>query len=362
VRWAAVCLVLAAAPAIADDRVTPTGKLDFELVDRGGTVVLRDQAYALTFPAKPAVQIMTFPFMGEDFPAVNALVTMPTEAFSLVVKPMPKHWAGSAAVVLDGVRDGFLQAGNAKLVAERPTKLAGLDGRHVSALVSKAGDTVYIELDLLWDPEHRAALAVSTVAAATKRSTAAQAFVSSLTVHRGTRGPTDPPPPPDGVATKTGVLDLEVVRHGASYTVRGASAEVKLPIQPTFRTFATSPVTVVAALAGAGEVETYVFAVTAVPAGSTYDPAAGMDGSRDGFLKQFSTQTHKEAKVTVAGRDGRRVEITGTMFGVPTHGELRMVWDPAQQRLFSVVAFTASPALPAAQRAFLDSLALAKPR
>ena len=357
-RRALVCLVITTTPAFAKDVVTPTGKLDFELVQRGDAYVLRDEAYSITFAGKPTVDLLPFKFENEDFPAVSALLTSPTDAVGFSVKPMPKHWTGAAAVVLDDMRDGFVQGAKATLTKQTPITLGGLDGRHISAVKTEAGQRVFLEADLLWDRKHRVVVGVLTTNTTGKRTPEEQAFVSSFSVRGDARGPLDEPPPAEGVATKLGMLGLEVVRHGSKYVVRDGIIEATFPSRPVLRTYATSPDIIIGVTQSSEEIETLGVTVLQVPDGQDYDPVVGLAGARDGLLKQFTNEHHTETKTTVGGLQGRRLEVTGTLFGVPAHGDIRIVWDAKHRRLFGVMASTATAKLPASARAFLDSFAI----
>lgn len=352
------CAIVVCLAVAGDAWGAPAGALDLEVDQHGTTYVLHDAAYSVTFPAKPTVQPLLFKFHDEDFPSASAVAEIGDSAYGFLVKPMPKHWTGAKRIVVDEVRDGFLKGANAKLLAETPTTVVGLDGRHVTAVATKDGQNVYIEAELLWDGEHRVVLGILTADVVRKRTDRAQAFVASLSVQHDARGPIDTEPPADGVATKSGVADLEVVRHGAQYVVRDAAAQVVFPARPTFRTYMSTPVTIVAAEANAGEVESLAFAVLVVAAGDEYDPIKGRNGARDGMLKEWTKEHHTESKAKVGGLDGTRIVVTGSLFGVPARAEIRIAWDAKHRRMFTVMAATSAKKLSTATIAFLDSFAV----
>jgi hypothetical protein len=154
------------------------------------------------------------------------------------------------------------------------------------------------------------------------------------------------------------VPGVELVRNGSSYTVHAGSASIAFPSRPAIRTYPIPPLTAVVAASVLDDIEELGFTVFDVPPEQAYDPGKGLDGSRDGSVKAFENAKVKETKTQVAGLDGRRVDVTGTYLGVPARCEIHLVWDAKHRRMISVLAITSSNELPAAARAFLNSLAI----
>jgi hypothetical protein len=322
-RRALLCIVMTTSSAFAKDVVTRTGKLDFELVQRDKSYVLRDEAYTVTFPGKPTVELTTFKFQNEDFQAVTAIFLSPTGSYGIFIKPMPKHWSGSAANLIDETRDGMLRGSKATFKKQVATKLGGLDGRHISAVGTEDGKVIHMETDLLWDREHRVVVALMTLEVTPARSATARAFVSSFSFRRGARGPLDQDPLPEGGVAKADALGFEILRAGSRYVFRDGVIEATFPERPIFHTHAMpSPLTLAVVIANKAEIESLGVAVLTVPDGHAYDPVKGLSGTRDGFLKQFSKQRHTETKAKVGGLDGMRIEVTGTLYGVPGRAEI----------------------------------------
>jgi hypothetical protein len=356
---ALVVVMIGASPALAKDVVTATGTLDFELVDRGATVVLRSKAYAITFPGKPTLQPLQFDVGSDKAQALNATFAGGTGAYGITVRPIPMYWGISPAVELVTVRDGMIKAVGAKLTSDTPIRIAGVDGRHVVATTSENGKPVYIVADVLWDREHRTTIALMTFEASSERSAAGRAFIASFAIAKGARGPLDEADLAEGAAIKADAPGLEVVRRGATYVVKGGAVSITFPLRPVFRTYATAPLALVGAVRVIDDMDTFGMTVLSVPADQAYDGDKGLDGTRDGLVKQFANAKTKETKAKIGGIAGRRIEVTGMRDGVPARGEIDLVWDAKHRTLVSTIVITTQKQLSAAARAFLGSLAIA---
>lgn len=356
-RWV-LLLILAAAPAIADDAGPASDQLDFALTQHGDSYTLHDDAYTVTFPGKPTLQSLTFPVGQAQGHGLVASLIASTSEYSVLFKPVPRTVWVNAKQSIDTVRDAFVQSTHAQVLSESRTKLAGLDARHIVASAPVNGGHEALDITLAWDGDHRTIVAIVIGSATATQSASGRAFVDSLAITHGGRGPIDPHTvPAEGVAVPSGVLDLEVVRHGAAYVVRDAAIEVTFPQEPAIRTLLTTPITVVGAEAYADEIEGFSFGIALASPTGTYDVDKGMTGTRTEILAQFDKGArHVETQVKRAGLVWKRSTISAAQGGLPVRAELDMTWDPQRRALISVMASTRKKALTPAARAFLDSV------
>jgi hypothetical protein len=155
---------------------------------------------------------------------------------------------------------------------------------------------------------------------------------------------TPPPEPPERVS-KTGVLDLELAAAGKRYTVRNAILEVTFPARPTVQSQQDrfpdgGMVTSGLAIANHGA-EQLGFVVTPMPKDKPYDPEVGINGARDGAIKNVGAKLEREVETTLGGLAGKRITATVKQGRQTIYLEMHIAWDAAHHQL--IYAFTASP-------------------
>lgn len=177
----------------------------------------------------------------------------------------------------------------------------------------------------------------------------------------GERAPSAPAPvpPPRERVRPTGVLDLELATRGDRHTVRNATFEVTFPGRPVVqaqRDAAPSGEQVTSALAVAQHRgDQLAFAVTPMPAGP-YDPVAGINGARDGAIRNVGAKLVAEVDTTIGGLAAKKVTATAKQGSQTVYLEMHLAWDAAHHQLYTLL--TASPqAMPSqAARDFVGSL------
>lgn len=357
-RAALVVAVLAVSRIAAAD--TPTGVFDFQLGDTPGAYVLHDEAYAVTFPMKPQVKKMDSDAAdGTKVYSLTALAGNDDVFYGLSVTPVGRELTYNSKKGLDMARDGMMNAVNAKVTGSKAIKMAGRDARAVTATVQVQGRTGYLEMHEMWDPDHRAVVVVTTILMAPGPNKVAQAFYDSFTLQAAGKGPLDQASLAPDAPRKTGVLDMQLVRHGNTYAIRDEALEIVFPVQPTLKQLNDSP-----PMYGfftnnyTDEVEGFGAFVLFVPESVTYDADKGLDGARDGLLKSLENAKPTEIKTKVAGVPGRKILATAAFNGVPVHVEALLAWDPKHRMAVGVMTTTKSKATTKAGRAFLDSFAI----
>jgi hypothetical protein len=160
--------------------------------------------------------------------------------------------------------------------------------------------------------------------------------------------------------TQTGVLDLELASRASSYTVRNATFELTFPVRPNVQAQHDkgadgTPLTSGLALAQLGRNELGFF-VMPIPPGVTYDVKKGLDGARDGAVKNIHATVLSEVPTKLSTLDGRKV--TATAMGGTVYVDLYLAWDDGHRQVFGV--FTSSPTAQAgaAATAFVSSFKL----
>src|SRR5687767_11784151 len=224
-----VVACIAVRPAFAKEVVTSTGILDFEVVDRGTSHVLRSRAYAITFPDAPSVSKVEFDAGKTKATALAAVSITGTNALVFAVRPMPHTWGISVEAELDTVAAQTLKSGGATRVSSSAIQTAGLSGRRVVGKGKEDGKTVYVVVDLLWDREHRTTVMIGTGERAPKRAANTQQFVDSFVITRGALGPLDEALPAEGKAIASSVAGVTVTRNAAAYLVRGGGFDITFP-------------------------------------------------------------------------------------------------------------------------------------
>jgi len=353
-RALSIVILLAAASAA---HAQPA--LDFDVAHTGTSYVVRDDAYQVTFPVKPQVKAMQSKradgTMGDS---VIASGDAGDVGYTATFTPVPRNAPYPMKAGLDAARDGALTAISAKLTSESSTKLGGRDGRRVLATAVFEGKTMFLDIRMAWDPEHRTLVSLLVVTPTRDQPPAVAAFFSSLAIAKGTKDPLDPALPAEGAPVKTGVGSLEVVRKKDTYTVHDGVYQIAFPVRPEIKPIEAKPLTGFSADGYGDEVEYFaLFAMTA-PADVDYDADKGIEGARDGMLKVIEGQSRDEKKATIAGLPGRRIVVSGKFRGLPVHGEADMVWDAKHRTLLAAFALTKQGALTPAAHAFLASFAI----
>jgi hypothetical protein len=358
VKAVLVAVVLAAATTAAAD--TSTGVFDFQLGNMPGAYVLHDEAYSLTFPMKPSVKKMDSDAAdGTKVWSLTALAGNDDVFYGMSVTPVGRDLTYNAKKGLDMARDGMMNAVKAKVTGSKPIKMAGRDGRAVTATVPIAGRTGYLEMHEMWDGDHRAVVVVTTILMSPGPSKVAQTFYDSFSIQAAGKGPIDVPSLAPDAPTETGVLDMQMVRHGNGYAIHDDALDIAFPVPPTLKLVNDSP-----PLYGfytnnyTDEVEGFGAFVLFVPASVQYDADKGLDGARDGLLKELDNAKPTEIKTKVAGVPGRKILATASFNGVPVHVEALLAWDPKHRMAVGVMTTTKNKATTKAGRVFLDSFTI----
>lgn len=357
-RAALVLAVLSFASTASAD--SATGVFDFELGGTPGAYVLHDEAYSLTFPLQPSVKKMDSDAAdGTKVASLTALAGNDDVFYGISVTPVGRDLTYNAKKGLDMARDGMMNAVKAKVTGSKAIKMAGRDARAVTATVAIAGRTGYLEMHEMWDADHRAVVVVTTILTSPGPSKTAQAFYDSFTIQAAGKGPLDSASLAPDAPIKMGVLDMQLVRHGNTYAIHDGSLDIAFPVQPTLKIVNDSP-----PLYGfytnnyTDEVEGFGAFVLFVPASVQYDADKGLDGARDGLLKELDNAKPTEIKTKVAGVPGRKILATASFNGVPVHVEALLAWDPKHRMAVGLMTTTKSKATTKAGRAFLDSLVI----
>jgi hypothetical protein len=194
-RIAFLAVALVTSVAVAKETATPSGTLDFDLVDRGaGAVVLRDAAWEITFPSKPTVEGQTQPApSGPKLKTATAQVVTEREGYWFFVLPVPPAVTYDATVGETGARDQALANVKGTITSEKRETFGGLSMRHVVATATVEGTLLQIQMYIGWDVKHRTLVAFWTMSQGAP-SAQASAFVKSFKMNPAGAGP----PPGDG--------------------------------------------------------------------------------------------------------------------------------------------------------------------
>jgi hypothetical protein len=344
-----------------EEKGTPTGALDFELVNRNGTYVLRDVAWEITFPTRPQVESTKVQSpTGSTIPVVTAVGESKggDGFYGLAVTPFNE--AVDVEKGLDGARDKMLENVHGTLVSETKTTLGGLQGRKVIATAQAMGKTVYVDARTLWDPEHRSFISVQTGSLSQSLTKDAEAFYASLVVKPGRTSPLTGAPPDEGKLVPVGVADLGYTRTGESYEVTGAGLKVKFPTRPTIEQEGGLPkgLRAFSAVGYTGARETYTVTGLIVPADTAFDSEKGIQGTLDEIMQLGKFGKPTPVATEIAGRKGKRVVMNGVIDGKESSVEVASVWDEKHRTVFTVIALTDEKQMSAGGRAFLDSLTI----
>lgn len=145
-------------------KVSKTSALDLELVEQSGKYTLRDDAYEVTFPAKPEVTGGVEPAPnGMNLRTATAMAqASDTEAFAFFMIPIPKGVPYDVKVGLDGARDGAIRNVNGTLISEVEATVGGLKGRKIIASAEFGGQKIYLQMHLTFDKGHNTMIGMFT--------------------------------------------------------------------------------------------------------------------------------------------------------------------------------------------------------
>jgi hypothetical protein len=167
-------------PAPDENTPEPTKVLDFELVRHGTKFTVRDSLFEATFPTRPLVT------NGDAAPAVGMDArTFLGEAdlFSTGVLVVPKDTAIDTNKLLGQAAELELTDLTAVKHVDKPGKVAGMDGKHITFTGIKENRPVRGELHIAWVPAQRMIVVGLVYTPAKAVSAMQRAFLASLTIH-----------------------------------------------------------------------------------------------------------------------------------------------------------------------------------
>jgi hypothetical protein len=186
--FAVTILALVATPALAaPETVTKTGQLDMELVSKtDGTFVVRDAAYAITFPQKPELEAGQQAAQDDAHTILKTLQVSynnDTDVYAMFLIPVPKKIAYNGDVGMTASRDGALANVNGTIVHESMEKIGGLTFRHTIAHADYSGVSMRMDLYITWDAKHHTLVGYFTGGLAKEQTPAQLAFARSFVMN-----------------------------------------------------------------------------------------------------------------------------------------------------------------------------------
>ena len=168
--------------------------------------------------------------------------------------------------------------------------------------------------------------------------------------------PADPPkqvdPPKDEPkVTKTSALDLELVEQGGKYTVRDDAYEVTFPVRPEV-TGGVQPapngmnLRTATAMGQKSNTEAYAFFMIPIPKDVPYDVKVGLDGARDGAIRNINGKLISEVETTIGGIKGRKVIASTEMGGQKLYLQMHYGWDASHNTMVGMFTTGESQNLP----------------
>ena len=135
--------------------------------------------------------------------------------------------------------------------------------------------------------------------------------------------------------TSTGVLDLQLANNApATFVLFDDAYSVTFPVSPQVtaqdQPTAAGTLHVAMAIGDTGK-EGYGFTIVPVPPKVPFDVKAGLNGSRDGFLKNVNGTLVSEEPTTVAGLKGTHVVGSAEVGGQHARLDLVQAWDPGHR-------------------------------
>jgi hypothetical protein len=143
--------------------------------------------------------------------------------------------------------------------------------------------------------------------------------------------------------TQTGVLDFALSSAPNSFVLFDDAYSVTFPVAPQVTASdqgtAATTLHVAIAMADAGK-EAYGFSVIPVPPKTPFDVQAGLNGSRDGFLKNVNGKLVSQDATTLSGLKGTHIVGSATVAGQPARLDLVQAWDPGHRALIGLYTLT----------------------
>ncbi len=184
-----------APPDASAERVSPAGALDFELVEKVGSYTLRDKAYEATFQSTPKVQPQDQSTAGGiKLHGLMAIASIgETEAYGLIVLPIPRNVPYDIPKGLHEARDGMFKAMGATMTSDKDFDVGGLAGRQAIGKASLQGNDMRIEVRLAFDKPHNTMVGLMALTKSENLDAEVGGFLKSFAVKPG-----DAPPAGDG--------------------------------------------------------------------------------------------------------------------------------------------------------------------
>jgi len=156
--------------------------LDLEVVGKdGGSFVVRDAAYEVTFTGSPKLEEGTQGEAGTHIKTGTAEFQLTErEDLMFMVMPVPKQVTFDPVAAVKGARDGVVTEGKGKILKERKETIGGLSLNHVTLSATAEGVAVHVDLYVGWDKVHRSMIMLLTTIAGDAQTPAAAAFVKSF--------------------------------------------------------------------------------------------------------------------------------------------------------------------------------------
>ena len=179
----------------APERVSPSGALDFELVEKVGSYTLRDKAYEATFQSTPKVERQDqTTAVGIKLHGLMAIASIGVlEAYGLIVLPIPRNVPYDIPKGMHEARDGMFKAMGATMTSDKDFVVGGLPGRQAVGKASLQGTDMRIELRLAFDKPHNTMVGLMALTKSEDLDAEVGGFLKSFTVKPG-----DAPPAGDG--------------------------------------------------------------------------------------------------------------------------------------------------------------------
>ncbi|HEY0251980.1 MAG TPA: hypothetical protein VGC41_10660 [Kofleriaceae bacterium] len=159
-------------------------------------------------------------------------------------------------------------------------------------------------------------------------------------------------------AAPTGALDFDLTGAKDKYIVKDEAFQLTFPGKPevSAEDQPANGVTVktASAMYSVGN-DVYGFVVIQVPKDATYDVKKGMDGARDGGLKNINGKVVKEDDITISGLKGRHTLGAADFQGVKFAVDFFIAWDEKHRTLVSVFTMTDRAGQNQAQKDFVAS-------
>lgn len=178
-----ICLL--AAPAAAK----PTGVLDFDLSEKGSAWVLSDDAFSLSFPGKPSVEMADQQAAGMTVHTMAATYIAGNDVFGFFAVPVPKGVEYDVKAGIKGARDGALGKIHGTVVSDEDTTMAGLKGKHTVGTATLQGTKFRLDIYVVWDEAHRTLLGGFTANNTNAPSAADLDFIASCKTNPKGRSP-----------------------------------------------------------------------------------------------------------------------------------------------------------------------------